>query len=89
MILMVFEQTVDELFEKGYRQVSRRYRRLARVDVDDVREFFENNGYANIASLPYPDREDQYRRCYSRDIIEVPEEEMSKVRSLTSQIMSH
>ena len=77
---------VASMVYEGYRQVSNRFCRVARVDIseDELIRFlrkhlhWEDDGlyHANPGSW-----QDHYRRCYSRDvIIDVPENVMRALR---------
>lgn len=71
----------------GYRQVSRKFRIVARVDMPtkEMKQYFidENFGDENsgVPSGTLESQEEQYRRVHSRDTIEnVPEDIMRELR---------
>jgi len=87
------EAAAQAFFDKGYRQTSRRNQTLARVDVDDVRAFYRDLGYDNLAGLPLEQAEDHYRRVHAQDRVTLPKNEhkewsgrvMAHLRDLTHQ----
>jgi len=74
-------EPLEYFTRNGYRQVSRRYKIVSKVDVsiEKMQKFFIKQNYNRIDSgipkLPLNQQMDHYRRVYSKDNIEgVPEE---------------
>jgi hypothetical protein len=80
-----------KLYDDGYRQVSNKFRIVARVDIpiQQMKEFFiqQNYGRSNcgVPSCTVESQSEHYRRCYSKDAIEgVPFEVMRFLRKMTN-----
>jgi len=84
---MSAREAAERLVSRGYRQVSRRFGHVARVDVSRgtmiegfVRENFGHR-HSGVPSLSVMDQEDHYRRCVTTDVITgVPDSVMSMIR---------
>jgi len=84
-------------YKLGYRQISRRFGIIARVDIPEevMVELFISKSLAvggtrdkpcGVACCNLKDQRDYYRRCISKDVIEnVPEQVMSYLRKITNQ----
>ena len=77
----------DEMERLGYRQVSRKFRIVARVDmpVKDMKQSFIDENFGDttsgVPSGTLESQKEQYRRCHSRDTIDnVPEDIMRELR---------
>ena len=73
-------ETLEYLKSKGYRQVSRKYKMISRIELSDealIKFFIDRNFGSKKSGLPscsLEQQKDHYRRCYSEDAIEgVPE----------------
>jgi len=84
--------TPQQLFDQGYRQTSRKYGGVARVDISDkelIKLYIKKN-YGNkdsgLPCLPLEDQKDYYRRCDSNDHIEhVPLVILKELNKLVSE----
>ena len=84
---MPVSSAIGAMIEAGYRQVSRKYSTVSRVDVtiEQMVQFFidENFGKSDcgVPCMIIPAQEEHYRRCYSKDCIEeVPEDILMHLR---------
>lgn len=84
--------TPQQLFDLGYRQVSRKYGHVSRVDIIDeelIRLYIKRNHGDKISGLPclpLEEQKDFYRRVDSKDIIKgVPEVILRELNKLVSQ----
>jgi len=73
-------ETLEELRNKGYRQISRKYRMVSRVDISTenmVKFFIKDNFGDKNSGVPagsIESQKEQYRSVHSNDCIEgVPE----------------
>ena len=64
---------VDLLHSQGYRVTSRAYRRAARIDREDWEKHCEVKGY--------PVNADWYRRCVTKDVIELTVQEAKELEN--------
>lgn len=82
-------QTAKELHDAGYRQTSRRFGIVSRVDISDeemTNLFIEENfgeTDSSVPCLPIEEQRGHYRRCYSEDNIEgVPDHVLKELRRM-------
>jgi hypothetical protein len=87
--------TPQQLFDQGYRQVSRKYGEVARVDITDeelVKLYIKRNYEDKTSGLPclsLEDQKDYYRRCASKDLIKhVPEVILRELNRLVSEVIN-
>lgn len=84
-------QTALELYDVGYRQISRRWCIVARVDMsnEEMVEMFVTKNFGDrdsgLPSLSIESQKDHYRRCYSKDKMAVPERIMKELRAIVSE----
>jgi hypothetical protein len=63
----------DELIARGYARISNRYRMVARLDRPDWLEYIADQLNRTVKDLQKCNWvEDQYRRVYSKDKLELP-----------------
>ena len=84
---MVPQKAAELMHSLGYRQTSRKFHHVARVEIstDKMKEYFikQNFGDANsgVPCGSIESQKEQYRRVHSRDTIEnVPEQIMQIIR---------
>lgn len=87
--LMCDNAKVLELYNQGYRVVSRKHQHASRVDISDeeMMAFFlkENYGHkSGTAALDLEHARDQYRRVYSKDVIRLPSHAIRTLLDLTN-----
>ena len=77
---MTRQQSGRQLYDRGYRCISNRFRIVARLD-QDIREFVKRDAdamrkrhghpnwsaYTFLLRLPFKNAEDWFRRCVSKD----------------------
>lgn len=80
-------ETLEYLKSMGYKQTSRRYKSITRVDIpiEDMVKFFINRNFGDtksgVPSCSLEEQKDHYRRCHSKDNIEaVPESILKHLR---------
>jgi hypothetical protein len=75
--------TAKQAISKGYAIISKRYRLVARIDRSDWREYMaanHPNGIKWVEALGNA-AGDHYRRCYSKDVIVIPQNWMKMFRN--------
>ena len=84
--------TPQQLFDQGYRQVSRKYGEVSRVDITDeelIKLYIKRNHGDKTSGLPCVSLEEQkdfYRRCDSKDFIKhVPEVILRELNRLVNE----
>jgi hypothetical protein len=83
------EMNPQELYDKGYRIVSRKYRIVSRVDISDeemiVMFIKENFGdkYSGIPCSSIEQQKDYYRRCISKDTLKIHNNVLKKLLQIT------
>ena len=85
-------QEAQKLYDQGYRQISRKFGIVSRVDIPhaDMLRFFEQQGYGGtscgVASLSMEDQRNHYRRRHSKDQIEgVSYQVLRELRRITER----
>ena len=80
-------ETIEYLKSKGYKQTSRKFGMVSRVDMSDeaLKRFFIKDNFGDtksgIPSCTLEQQKDQYRRVYSKDSIAgVPEKILKYLR---------
>ena len=84
--------TPQQLFDQGYRQISRKYGEVARVDITDeelIVLYIKRNYGDKTSGLPclsLEEQKDYYRRCDSKDLIKhVPEVILRELNRLVNK----
>ena len=82
------QEETERLFNMGYRQFSRKYRMISRIDVPDVVEAIrEKHPHVRIDMWDRRSAEDFWRTSHSQDVLkDVDEEVMWGIRKLTESL---